>query len=161
MVFAKPTVLPMTIKQNVTYGLELSGIKNGVEEIVEKSLIQAVLWNEVKDRLDDSAFALSGGQQQRLCIARVLANAPEIILLDEPTSGLDPSSTLKVEDSLQNLKKEFTFVLVPHSIQQAARTADQCSFFLQGELVEHSAGKQIFTNPVDERTQNYVEGRFG
>ena len=128
---------------------------------VERSLNQAALWEEVKDRLDDPAIALSGGQQQRLCLARVLANEPEVILLDEPTSGLDPISTGKVEESLQQLKKNYTIVLVPHSVQQAARTADFAAFFLQGELVEYAAGTEIFTNPVEKRTEDYVTGRFG
>jgi len=163
MVFSRPVVLPMSIRENLTYGLELAGVKgkSKLEAAVERSLNQAALWEEVKDRLDDSANALSGGQQQRLCLARVLANEPEVILLDEPTSGLDPISTLKVEDSLRQLKQDYTIVLVPHSIQQAARTADWCSFFLQGELIEHATGELLFTNPQDERTRDYVEGRFG
>jgi phosphate transport system ATP-binding protein len=163
MVFARPAVLPMSIRENIIYGLELAGIKQKqkLDEAVERSLKQSALWDEVKERLNDSAYALSGGQQQRLCLARVLANEPEIILLDEPTSGLDPISTLKVEDSLQELKKEYTIVLVPHSIQQAGRTADQCAFLLQGELIEYGTGKIMFTNPQEERTRNYIEGRFG
>jgi phosphate transport system ATP-binding protein len=163
MVFARPVVLPMSIQQNLTYGLELAGVKDKLElhTAVERSLNQAALWDEVKDRLDDPANALSGGQQQRLCLARVLANEPEVILLDEPTSGLDPISTLKVEDSLSNLKKDYTIVLVPHSIHQAGRIADFCAFFLQGELVEYSKSKKMFTNPSDERTRNYIEGRYG
>ena len=163
MVFSKPVVLPMSIAENITYSLELAGIKdkNIHNTAIERSLKQSALWNEVKDRLDTSAFALSGGQKQRLCLARILANEPEVIILDEPTSGLDPISTLKVEESLQELKSEYTIILVPHSIQQAARTADYCSFFLQGELIEHSMGKVIFTNPSDDRTNDYVAGRFG
>jgi phosphate transport system ATP-binding protein len=163
MVFARPVVLPMSIYENLTYGLELAGEKSEskLQKAAKKSLKQAALWDEVKDRLEDPATALSGGQQQRLCLARVLANEPEVILLDEPTSGLDPISTLKVEDSLRELKKEYTIVLVPHSIQQAGRIADQCAFFLQGELVEYSLGKTMFTNPSDERTRNYIEGRYG
>ena len=163
MVFSRAVVLPMSIKENLIYGLELAGVKdqNKLEEAVETSLVQSALWDEVKDRLDDSAFALSGGQKQRLCLARVLANEPEVILLDEPTSGLDPISTLKVEESLQTLKKTYTIVLVPHSVNQAGRTADHCAFFLQGELVEYSSGKKIFTNPDDQRTGDYIEGRFG
>ena len=132
-----------------------------LSEALERSLTQAALWDEVKDRLDDPAVALSGGQQQRLCLARSLAQQPEVILLDEPTSGLDPISTSKVEASLQELKQEYTIVLVPHSVQQAARVADMAAFFLQGELVEFSPGKRLFTNPRDKRTQDYVEGRFG
>ena len=163
MVFARPVVLPMSIRQNLTYGLELAGERRRwrLDEAVERSLRQAALWDEVKDRLDDPAIALSGGQQQRLCLARVLANQPEVILLDEPTSGLDPISTGKVEAALQELKKTTTIVLVPHSVQQAARMADYAAFFLQGELVEYGRGKDLFTNPQDQRTQDYVEGRFG
>jgi len=163
MVFARPVVLPMSIRQNLTYGLEVAGIKDKkiLDQAVERSLNQAALWDEVKDRLDDPAIALSGGQQQRLCLGRVLALEPEVILLDEPTSGLDPISTGKVEESLQELKKTYTVILVPHSVQQAARTADCAAFFLQGELVEYGPGKTIFTNPRKKRTEDYVEGRFG
>lgn len=163
IVFAQPVVLPFSIRKNLTYSLELAGIrqKQRIEDAVERSLNQAALWEEVKDRLDDPAIALSGGQQQRLCLARSLVLEPEIILLDEPTSGLDPISTGKVESSLQELKKLYTIVLVPHSVQQAARTADHAAFFLQGELIEFSPGKDIFTNPRDQRTEDYVEGRFG
>ncbi len=163
MVFARPVVLPMSIRENLTYGLELAGEhrKQIHDEAVETSLIQAALWDEVKDRLGDPAVALSGGQQQRLCLARSLVLKPEIILLDEPTSGLDPISTAKVEASLEELKKQYTIILVPHSIQQAARTADYAAFFLQGELVEYSPGKEIFLTPKDKRTEDYVEGRFG
>ncbi|HIE57918.1 MAG TPA: phosphate ABC transporter ATP-binding protein, partial [Anaerolineales bacterium] len=163
MVFARPVVLPFSIRQNLTYGLELAGEtrKSALHEAVERSLQQAALWDEVKDRLDDPAVALSGGQQQRLCLARVLALQPEVILLDEPTSGLDPLSTGKVEESLQQLKEEYTIVLVPHSVQQAARTADYAAFFLQGELVEYGIGNQIFTHPVNQQTEDYVTGRFG
>ncbi len=163
MVFARPVVLPFSIRGNLTYGLELAGEKrkSRLDEAVERSLKLAALWEEVKDRLDDPAVALSGGQQQRLCLARVLANQPEIILLDEPTSGLDPISTGKVEAALQELKHQYTIVLVPHSVQQAARTADYAAFFLQGELVEFGPGRDLFTNPKDKRTEDYVEGRFG
>jgi phosphate transport system ATP-binding protein len=163
MVFARPVVLPLTIRGNLTYGLELAGVKQQtrLDEAVERSLIQAALWDEVQDRLDDPAVALSGGQQQRLCLARVLALEPEVILLDEPTSGLDPISTGKVENSLEVLKTQYTIVLVPHSIQQAARTADYAAFFLQGELIEYAEGKLIFTNPREKRTEDYIEGRFG
>lgn len=163
MVFARPVVLPMSIRQNLTYGLEVAGVHDKIqlEEAVERSLNQAALWEEVKNRLDDPAVALSGGQQQRLCLARVLALEPEVILLDEPTSGLDPISTSKVEESLQELKELYTVILVPHSVQQAARTADHAAFFLQGELVEYAPGKEIFSTPRDQRTADYVEGRFG
>jgi len=163
MVFARPVALPFSIRRNLTYGLELAGIhgQSILAEAVERSLTQAALWDEVKDRLDDPAVALSGGQQQRLCLARSLVQKPEVILLDEPTSGLDPISTGKVEASLQELKKTYTIVLVPHSVQQAARTADHAAFFLQGEMVEFAAGKDLFTRPQDKRTEDYIEGRFG
>ncbi len=163
MVFARPVPLPMSIRQNITYGLEVAGItdKTTLNKVVEQTLKDAVLWDEVHDRLDSSGFALSGGQQQRLCIARVLALNPTVILLDEPTSGLDPISTAKIEDSLQHLKKRYTIILAPHSVQQASRVADFGAFFLQGELVEAAPGKDIFTKPKDRRTQDYVEGRFG
>jgi len=163
MVFARPVVLPMSIRQNLTYGLELAGEKrrSRLDEALERGLKLAALWEEVHDRLDEPAIALSGGQQQRLCLARTLANQPEVILLDEPTSGLDPISTGKVEAALQQLKKEYTIVLVPHSVQQAARTSDYAAFFLQGKLVEWAEGKELFTHPKQKRTQDYVEGRFG
>jgi phosphate transport system ATP-binding protein len=163
MVFARPVVLPMSIRENLTYGLKLAGENRRVklDEAVERSLKLAAIWEEVKDRLDTPAIALSGGQQQRICLARSLALQPEIILLDEPTSGLDPISTGKVEAALQELKKEYTIVLVPHSVQQAARTADYAAFFLQGELVEYGEGKPLFTNPKDKRTEEYIQGRFG
>ena len=163
IVFARPVVLPLSIRQNLTYGLELAGetTKLRLDKAVERSLHQAALWGEVHDRLDEPAVALSGGQQQRLCLARVLALEPEVILLDEPTSGLDPISTGKVEATLQELKKRYTILLVPHSVQQASRTADYTAFFLQGELVEYSEGKTIFTKPKDQRTEDYITGRFG
>lgn len=163
MVFARPVVLPMSIRANLTYGLELAGEtrRSRLDEAVERSLRLAAIWDEVKDRLDEPAIALSGGQQQRLCLARVLALQPQVILLDEPTSGLDPISTGKVEAALQELKKDYTILLVPHSVQQAGRTADHAAFFLQGELVEFRPGREIFTNPKDKRTEDYVTGRFG
>ena len=163
MVFARPVVLPFSIRGNLTYGLEVAGEKNKdlLDLAVETSLQKAALWDEVQDRLDDPAIALSGGQQQRLCLARVLALKPEVILLDEPTSGLDPISTGKVEESLQDLKKDYTIILVPHSVQQAARTADLAAFILQGDLIEVSSGETMFTNPTDQRTQDYIQGRFG
>ncbi|MCK6538481.1 MAG: phosphate ABC transporter ATP-binding protein [Anaerolineales bacterium] len=163
MVFARPVVLPMSIRDNLTYGLELAGEtrRSKLDEAVERSLQLAAIWDEVKDRLDDPAIALSGGQQQRICLARVLALQPEVILLDEPTSGLDPISTGKVEAALQELKKDYTIVLVPHSIQQAGRTADYAAFFLQGELVEYGEGSAIFTAPKEKRTEDYITGRFG
>jgi phosphate transport system ATP-binding protein len=163
MVFALPLALPGTVRENVTYGPRLAGERRAVRlsEIVERSLTQAALWNEVKDRLDTPALSLSGGQQQRLCIARSLALEPEVLLLDEPTSGLDPISTAKVEESLLELKKQYAVVIVPHSVQQAARVADFAAFFLSGDLVECGAGPQVFTAPRDQRTEDYVTGRFG
>ncbi len=150
MVFARPVVLPMSIRQNLTYGLELAGEKrkSKLDEAVERSLKLAAIWEEVKDRLDDPAIALSGGQQQRVCLARSLAQQPEVILLDEPTSGLDPISTGKVEAALQELKKDYTIILVPHSVQQAARTADYAAFFLQGEMVEYGRWQRDLHHPA-------------
>jgi phosphate transport system ATP-binding protein len=163
MVFALPLPLPGTIRENIIYGLKLAGVRDRVrlEEAVVRSLTQAALWDEVKDRLDTPALAMSGGQQQRLCIARSLALEPEVLLLDAPTSGLDPISTDKVEESLLTLKRTYTIVIVPHSIQQAARVADYAAFFLDGALIEYRPGSELFTNPRDTRTQDYVTGRFG
>jgi len=163
MVFALPLPLPGTIRDNVVYGPRLAGTRDRarLEELTERSLRQAALWEEVKDRLDASAFSLSGGQQQRLCIARSLSLEPEVLLLDEPTSGLDPISTAKVEESLFALKESFTVVMVPHSVQQAARIADRAAFFLGGELVEFGERQQVFTAPRDKRTEDYITGRFG
>jgi phosphate transport system ATP-binding protein len=163
MVFARPVPLPMTIRQNLHYGPQLAGTRERrrLDELAERSLQQAALWDEVKDRLDEPAVSLSGGQQQRLCLARSLTLEPEVILMDEPTSGLDPISTAKVEMSLQELKQRYTVVIVPHSVQQAARVADYAAFFLQGELIEHAPGKALFTNPQDQRTEDYITGRFG
>lgn len=163
MVFAIPTPLPGSIYDNLTYGLRMAGIHNKTihQERIEKALQQAGLWAEVKDRLDKSAFALSGGQKQRLCLARSLALEPEVILLDNPTSGLDPLSTGVVEDSLQTLKERYTIVMVPHSVQQAARLTDRAAFLLDGELIEVGPGKKLFSNPQNQRTEDYVTGRFG
>ena len=163
IVFAQPLPLPMSIRANVEYGPRLAGLRDArkLNSLVEQSLRSAALWDEVKDRLDESGFALSGWQQQRLCLARVLALEPEVILLDEPMSGLDPISTAKIEDSLQELKQTYTIVIVPHSIQQSARVADQAAFFLQGRLIEAAPGKQLFLNPRDKRTEDYITGRFG
>jgi phosphate transport system ATP-binding protein len=163
MVFALPLPLPGTVRENITYGPRLAGEhrRARLNEIVEHSLRQAALWDEVKERLDEPASSFSGGQQQRLCIARSLALEPEVLLLDEPTSGLDPISTAKVEQSLFELKQRYTVVIVPHSIQQAARVADQAAFFLMGELVEHRAGGELFTSPRDKRTEDYITGRYG
>ncbi len=163
MVFALPLPLPGTMRENVLYGPRLMGMRDRKEldQIVERSLTQAALWDEVKDRLDDPANRLSGGQQQRLCIARSLALEPEVLLLDEPTSGLDPISTAKVEGSLFQLKEDYTIIIVPHSVQQAARVADYAAFFLMGELVEQGPGKALFTSPQNKRTEDYITGRFG
>jgi phosphate transport system ATP-binding protein len=163
MVFALPLPLPGTVRENITYGPRLAGERNRavLDETVERSLGQAALWDEVKDRLDAPATSLSGGQQQRLCIARSLALRPEVLLLDEPTSGLDPISTAKVEESLFALKSQYAIIIVPHSIQQAARVADQAAFFLMGELIEYRPGDQLFTAPRDRRTEDYITGRFG
>jgi phosphate transport system ATP-binding protein len=163
MVFALPIALPLSIHENVTYGPRMAGERRRarLDELVERSLRQAALWDEVKDRLHEPAMRLSGGQQQRLCLARTLALEPEVILLDNPTSGLDPLSTAKVENSLQELKAEYTVVLVPHSVQQAARMADLAVFLLGGELVEEGPGERVFTRPRERRTEDYVTGRFG
>ena len=163
MVFALPIPLPLTIYENVTYGPRMRGErrKAHLDPLVERSLRQAALWDEVKDRLDEPAMRLSGGQQQRLCVARTLALEPEVILLDNPTSGLDPLSTAKVEASLQELKQEYTVVMVPHSVQQAARVADIAAFMLGGELVEVGPGEKLFTRPRERRTEDYITGRFG
>ncbi len=163
MVFATPTPLPGTIRHNLTYGLRMAGIHDAIllEERVIRSLQQAALWDEIKDRLDSSAFALSGGQKQRLCLARSLALEPEVILLDNPTSGLDPLSTGAVEESLYELKQHYTIVMVPHSVQQAARVANRAAFLLDGELIEVGNVEQMFTTPQDQRTEDYITGRFG
>ena len=163
MVFALPLPLPLSIFDNVAYGPRMHGLsgRKKLSARVEDALMSAYLWEEVKDRLHESAFKLSGGQQQRLCIARSLALEPDVLLLDEPTSGLDPISTRKVEDSLFELKQHYTIIIVPHSIQQAGRIADQAAFFLMGELVEYARGTELFTQPRDKRTEDYVTGRFG
>lgn len=163
MVFAVPTPLPGSIYENLTYGLRMAGIRNRSEldGRVERSLKQAALWDEVKDRLNTSAFALSGGQKQRLCMARSLALEPEVVLLDNPTSGLDPLSTATVEESLYDLKQRYTIVMVPHSVQQAARIADRAAFMLDGEIIEEGPARQIFVKPVEQRTEDYITGRFG
>lgn len=163
MVFAIPTPLPGSIYDNMTYGLRMAGIRDKavIDERVERGLQQAAIWDEVKDRLDSSAFALSGGQKQRLCLARSLALEPEVILLDNPTSGLDPISTATVERSLYELKQTYTIIMVPHSVQQAARVADRAAFMLNGELVEVGTQQELFLNPHDKRTEDYITGRFG
>jgi phosphate transport system ATP-binding protein len=163
MVFAIPTPLPGTIYDNMTFGLKMAGMtkRSLLDERVHRSLTQAALWDEVKDRLDDSAFALSGGQKQRLCLARSLAMEPEVILLDNPTSGLDPISTTIVENSLEELKKHYAIIMVPHSVQQAARVADRAAFLLNGEVIECGDQEQIFVYPQEAQTTDYVTGRFG
>jgi phosphate transport system ATP-binding protein len=163
MVFAKPIPLPRSIYENLTFGPRRHGLKNRhiLDERVEQSLKAAILWDEVKDRLFESALKLSGGQQQRLCIARTLAMQSEVILLDEPTSGLDPISTAKIEEALRNLKKDHTIIWVSNNTKQIARISDTVAFFLMGELVEDGPPDMIFTNPSDKRTEDYVSGRFG
>ena len=163
MVFQKANPFPMSIYDNITYGPRLHGVHNKAEldELVESSLKGAALWNEVKDRLKKSALGLSGGQQQRLCIARALAVKPEVLLMDEPTSALDPGSTMKVEELMSELKKNYTVVIVTHNMQQAARISDRTAFFLLGELVEAGPTAQIFSTPQDKRTEDYISGRFG
>ena len=163
IVFSRPVPLPLSIYQNVSYGLEVAGVRSKakLDDAVEKALRLAALWDEVYDRLKDPATAISGGQQQRLCLARVLALEPEVILLDEPTSALDPISTARIENLLQDLKREYTIIIAPHNIQQAARVADWVAFFLQGEMVEYAAKNKIFLSPRDRRTQEYIEGKFG
>jgi len=161
MVFAVPVPLPGTIFQNLLLGQRLHGTRTDARALAEKSLRAAYLWDEVKDRLETSAFALSGGQQQRLCLARTLMLEPEILLLDEPCSGLDPISTAKIEEALVELKRELTVILVTNNVMQASRIADRTAFFLQGRLVECGATQQIFVNPVEKETRDYVSGRFG
>ncbi|MTI53905.1 MAG: phosphate ABC transporter ATP-binding protein [Geosporobacter ferrireducens] len=163
MVFQKPNPFPKTVYENVAYGPKIHGIKDKhkLDEIVEKSLRGAALWEEVKNRLDKPALGLSGGQQQRLCIARCLAVEPDVLLMDEPTSALDPISTLKIEDLLEDLKKEYTIVIVTHNMQQAGRVSDYTSFFLNGEIIETDLTDNIFSKPRDKRTEDYITGRFG
>ena len=163
MVWQKPNLFPMSIYDNITYGPKLHGnhSKAELDEIVERSLRGAALWDELKDRLKKIALGLSGGQQQRLCIARSLAVEPEVLLMDEPTSALDPASTMRIEELMSELKKNYTVVIVTHNMQQAARISDQCAFFLVGELVECAPTQQIFSMPADKRTEDYITGRFG
>jgi phosphate transport system ATP-binding protein len=163
MVFQKPNPFPKTIFDNVAYGLKIHGVKDKLEinEIVEKSLKQAALWGEVKDKLSKPALSLSGGQQQRLCIARTLAVKPTIILMDEPASALDPISTAKIEELIVELKEKYTIVIVTHNMQQAARISDRTAFFYMGDLVEYGKTSEVFTNPQNKQTENYITGRFG
>jgi len=163
MVFQKPNPFPMSIYDNVAYGPRIHGTKSKLvlDETVEKSIKGAALWDEVKDRLKKPALSLSGGQQQRLCIARALAVEPEVLLMDEPTSALDPISTMKIEELMEDLSKNYTVVIVTHNMQQAARISDYTAFFLVGDVVEFSETKKIFSNPKDKRTEDYITGRFG
>lgn len=163
MVFQKANPFPMSIYDNIAYGPRTHGIhaKAKLDEIVEKSLRDAAIWDEVKDRLNKSALGMSGGQQQRLCIARALAVHPEVLLMDEPTSALDPISTSKVEDLVISLKKEYTIIIVTHNMQQATRVSDRTAFFLLGEVIEYAETEQLFSNPQDKRTEDYISGRFG
>ena len=163
MVFQQPNPFPKSVYDNVAYGPRIFGIrkKSQLDEIVERSLRQAAIWNELKDRLKKSALGLSGGQQQRLCIARTLAIQPKVILMDEPTSALDPISTSKIEDLAMELKKDYTIIIVTHNMQQAARISDKTAFFLLGEAIEYGKTEDIFARPQDKRTENYITGRFG
>ncbi len=163
MVFQNPNPFPMSIYDNIAYGPRTHGIKNKtqLDEIVERSLSQAAIWDELKDRLKKSALGLSGGQQQRLCIARALAVNPEVILMDEPTSALDPISTSKIEDLVLELKKDYTIIMVTHNMQQATRVSDRTAFFLLGEVVEYDDTEKLFSMPQDKRTEDYITGRFG
>lgn len=163
MVFQRPNPFPMSIYNNIAYGPRIHGITNKkqLDEIVEKSLKGAALWDETKDRLKESALGMSGGQQQRLCIARTLAVSPEVILMDEPTSALDPISTSKMEELMDELKKKYTVIIVTHNMQQAGRIADKTAFFLNGEVIEFGKTEDIFYNPKDKRTEDYITGRFG
>lgn len=163
MVFQKPNPFPMSIYDNIAYGPRTHGIRSKakLDDIVEQSLRQAAIWDEVKDRLKKSALGMSGGQQQRLCIARALAVQPEVLLMDEPTSALDPISTSKIEDLAVELKKDYTIIMVTHNMQQAARISDKTAFFLLGEVVEYGETEQIFSMPKDKRTEDYITGRFG
>lgn len=163
MVFQKPNPFPKSIYDNIAYGPRIHGIKNKkiLDEIVEKSLRGAAIWDEVKDRLHQNAYGLSGGQQQRICIARCLAIEPDVILMDEPTSALDPISTLKVEELVQELKKNYSIIIVTHNMQQAARISDKTAFFLNGEVIEFDDTDKIFSTPRDQRTEDYISGRFG
>ena len=163
MVFQKPNPFPMSIYDNIAYGPRTHGVRNKaqLDEIVERSLRGAAIWDEVKDRLNKSALGMSGGQQQRLCIARALAVEPEVLLMDEPTSALDPASTMRIEELMASLKESYTVVIVTHNMQQAARISDKCAFFLVGDLIEFGETEQVFSMPKDKRTEDYITGRFG
>ena len=163
MVFQKPNPFPKSIFDNIAYGLRINGMrdKKKISEIVEKSLVESALWEEIKDRLDENAFRLSGGQQQRLCIARTLAIEPEVILFDEPCSAIDPIATAKIEDLIHKLKKSYTVIIVTHNMQQAARVSDNTAFMMLGEMIEFDDTNTLFTNPVNKLTEDYITGRFG
>lgn len=163
MVFQKPNPFPMTVYDNIAYGPRIHGVtgRRKLDEIVERSLRGAALWDEIRDRLKKNALGLSGGQQQRLCIARALAVEPEVLLMDEPTSALDPISTMKIEELISELKKQYTIVIVTHNMQQAARISDSTAFFLQGEIVEYAPTEQLFSMPKNKKTEDYITGRFG
>ncbi|HSJ07252.1 MAG TPA: phosphate ABC transporter ATP-binding protein PstB [Longimicrobiales bacterium] len=161
MVFQKPNPFPKSIHDNVAFGARINGYRGDIEDLVERSLRRAALWDEVKDRLKDSALALSGGQQQRLCIARALAVEPEVLLMDEPASALDPIATQKIEELIYDLKQDYTVVIVTHNMQQAARVSDYTAFLYMGELIEYGPTERLFTNPVEDRTEAYITGRFG
>lgn len=161
MVFQKPNPFPKSIYQNIIWGPKINGYQVDADELVEKSLKGAALWDEVKDRLDDPAHALSGGQQQRLCIARTIAMSPDVILMDEPCSALDPKATARIEDLILELKKKYTIVIVTHNMQQAARISDRTIFLYEGHLIESGPTKELFTNPTEKRTEDYITGRFG
>lgn len=163
MVFQKPNPFPMSVYDNITYGPRTHGIKSKakLDEIVERTLVSAAIWDELKDRLNKSALSLSGGQQQRLCIARALAVEPEVLLMDEPTSALDPISTTKIEELAFELKKKYTIIIVTHNMQQATRISDNTAFFLLGEIIEMNKTEKLFANPLDKRTEDYITGRFG
>ena len=161
MVFQKPNPFPKSIYENIAWGARINGFKGDMDELVERSLRQAAQWDEVKDKLQQSALALSGGQQQRLCIARAVALKPDVLLLDEPTSALDPISTSRIEQLVEELKRDFTIMIVTHNMQQAARVSDYTAFMYLGDLVEHGATEQIFSNPVKQQTEDYITGRFG
>lgn len=161
MVFQKPNPFPKTIHENIAWGARINGYKGNPDELVERSLKQAALWDEVKDKLKQNALSLSGGQQQRLCIARAIAIEPDVVLMDEPTSALDPISTAKIEDLIEDLKKNYAIIIVTHNMQQAGRISDKTAFFLNGKIIETGPTKELFFNPKEERTEAYISGQFG
>ena len=161
MVFQKPNPFPKSIYKNIVWGPKINGIRCNYDELVEKSLKQAALWDEVKDRLNDSAFTLSGGQQQRLCIARTIAMSPDVILMDEPCSALDPRATARIEELISDLRKKYTIIIVTHNMQQASRVSGETAFFYEGRIIEMGLTKELFTNPCQKQTEDYITGRFG